>query len=62
MIDPTSFLLGMLAHDFLARSVKKSQLTAVMIALLFGIVLVDVLLRIGAFDQLLLWWQAIRGI
>ncbi len=61
MIDPTSFLLGMLAHDFLSRSIKKSQMTAIMIALLFGVVLVDVLLRIGAFDQILIWWNMRTG-
>lgn len=60
MIDPTSFLLGMLAHDFLSRSLKKSQVTAVLVAFIFGIVLFDVLLRVGAFESITYWWQNLQ--
>lgn len=59
MIDPTSFLLGMLAHDFLSRSLKKSQVTAVLVAMLFGVVLLDVLIRLGAFTSITYWWNGL---
>ena len=60
MIDPTSFLLGMLAHDFLTRSMKKSQVTNIVLAMMFGLIMFDVLIRIGAFDAVSLWWQGLR--
>jgi hypothetical protein len=60
MIDPTSFMLGMLAHDFLTRAVKKSQVTAVMLAALFGLILFNILLQVGAFDYIMFWWTALR--
>ncbi len=61
MIDPTAFLLGMLTHDFLTRSLKKSQLTNVMLAIIFGMVLVDILVRAGAFSAIMQWWSAFIG-
>ena len=61
MIDPVSFMLGMMTHDFLTRAIKKSQLTAVVIALLVGLLLVNILIQLGAFDYLIVWWQAIRN-
>jgi len=55
MIDPTSFLLGMLTHDFLTRSLKKSQVTNILVALIFILILLDVLLRMGIFENLNMW-------
>ena len=55
MIDPTSFLLGMLTHDFLTRTLKRSQVTSILLGLIFLLILVDVLLRMGVFQNFQNW-------
>jgi len=57
MIDPTSFLLGMLAHDFLTRSLKRSQVTNILLGFMFLLIVLDVLIRLGVFNNITLWWQ-----
>jgi hypothetical protein len=52
MLDPLSFLLGVLTHDFLARSMKKSNATRIVVGMIFLLVLVDILIRMGAFTGL----------
>jgi multisubunit Na+/H+ antiporter MnhB subunit len=55
VIDPTSFLLGMLTHDFLTRTLKRSQVTSILLGLIFLLILVDVLLRMGVFQNFQNW-------
>ena len=55
MFDPMSFLLGMLTMEFLTRSMKKSQVMKIVVGMLFLIVLIDLLLRIGAFPYIEAW-------
>jgi len=55
VIDPTSFLLGMLTHDFLTRTLKRSQVTSILLGLIFLLILVDVLLRMGIFQNFQTW-------
>ena len=60
MIDPVSFLLGMLTHEFLARSLKKSQVASIMMWIVFMVILVSVLAQIGAFDAIHMWWAGLE--
>lgn len=59
MIDPLSFLLGMLTQEFLARSLKKSQMVSIMIAFLFMVILFSILVQVGAFDAIQMWWAGL---
>jgi len=60
VIDPVSFLLGMLTQEFLARSLKKSQVVSIMIAFLFMVILFSILVQIGAFDAIQIWWAGLE--
>lgn len=59
MIDPVSFMLGMLTQEFLARSLKRSQIVKLLFAMLFGLILFNVLIQIGAFGSIVAWWNAL---